>query len=190
MTQRKSCKESAEPATNWGVSDSAAQTALFKTWLEEHRGILVKVARSFARTPADLEDLQQEMKLQLWSSLASFAGQAKPSTWIYRVCLNTALTWHRGVMRRESRLQRDVDPGLLAAPVGPAGEDEMVEQLYTAIHALPMFDRALVLLALDGLAYREIAEITGLTENHVGVSLTRARKRLATLMKGVTNELE
>lgn len=53
-----------------------------------------------------------------------------------------------------------------------------------------MFDRALVLLSLDGLAYREIAEITGLTENHVGVALTRARKRLAELMKGVTDELE
>lgn len=53
-----------------------------------------------------------------------------------------------------------------------------------------MADRALVLLSLDGLAYREIAEITGLTENHVGVALTRARQRLAELLKGVTDELE
>lgn len=58
-----------------------------------------------------------------------------------------------------------------------------LDKLYAAIHALPMFDRALVLLALDGLTYREIAEITGLTENHVGVSLTRARQRLAELEK-------
>ena len=55
---------------------------------------------------------------------------------------------------------------------------------------MPDFDRALVLLMLDGLAYREIAEVTGLTENHVGVALTRARKRLAALLKGVTDELE
>ncbi len=55
---------------------------------------------------------------------------------------------------------------------------------------MPDFERALVLLSLDELTYREIAEITGLTENHVGVALTRARKRLATLMKGVTDELE
>jgi RNA polymerase sigma-70 factor (ECF subfamily) len=52
------------------------------------------------------------------------------------------------------------------------------------------FDRSLVLLSLDGLAYREISEITGLSENNVGVSLTRARKRLAGFMKGVTDELE
>lgn len=175
------------------MSPSAAQTTLFKAWLEEHRGIFVKVARSFAPVPADMDDLQQEMKLQLWTSIASFAGTAKPSTWVYRVCLNTALTWRRGTARREARLQRDVDPGVLAAAVSPPAEladAEIVEKLYTAIHALPMFDRALMLLALDGLAYHEIAEITGLTENHVGVSLTRARKRLATLLKGVTDELE
>jgi RNA polymerase sigma-70 factor (ECF subfamily) len=176
------------------VVSQSDHTALFKTWLEEHRGIFVKVARSYTTTPADLDDLLQEMKLQLWTSMASFAAAAKPSTWIYRVCLNTALTWRRGRTRRENRLQRDVDPGRLAAiPAAPdddANDAEIIENLYTAIHALPMFDRALMLMALDGLAYREIAEITGLTENHVGVSLTRARKRLATLLKGVTDELE
>jgi RNA polymerase sigma-70 factor (ECF subfamily) len=55
---------------------------------------------------------------------------------------------------------------------------------------MPAFDRALVLLSLDGVAYRDVAEITGLTENHVGVALTRARKRLAALMKGIIDELE
>jgi RNA polymerase sigma-70 factor (ECF subfamily) len=191
--RRKSCKDVAKPATNRGVSASADHAILFKSWLEEHNGILVKVARSFAAASADVDDLQQEMKLQLWTSLGSFAGQAKPSTWIYRVCLNTALSWRRGTARRESRIQRDVDPGLLVSSVSQpdkANDAEIVEKLYAAIHALPMFDRALILLALDGLPYREIAEITGLTENHVGVSLTRARKRLATLMKGVTDELE
>jgi len=55
---------------------------------------------------------------------------------------------------------------------------------------MPESERALVLLMLDGLAYREMADVTGLTENHVGVALTRARKHLAALLKGVTDELE
>ncbi len=176
------------------MSPPADHAALFKAWLAEHRGIIVRVARSFAPAPADAADLQQEMFLQLWTSLSSYAGQAKPSTWIYRVCLNTALTWRRGSARRENRLERGTDVAALAAHAGSpaehAGDGEILEELYAAIHALPMFDRALVLLALDGLAYREIAEITGLTENHVGVALTRARKRLAVLLKGVTDELE
>src|SRR5260221_5279137 len=176
------------------MSPAPNRESLFEAWLAEHRGIVVKVTRSFAPAPADAADLQQEMLLQLWTSLSSYAGQAKPSTWIYRVCLNTALTWRRGTARRESRLERSADLEAIAAQVGSpadrATDGEILDQLYTAIHALPMFDRALMLLALDGLAYREIAEITGLTENHVGVSLTRARQRLAVLMKGVTDELE
>ena len=176
------------------MNPPADRAPLFKAWLAEHRGIIVKVTRSFAPVPADAADLQQEMLLQLWISLPAFAGQAKPSTWIYRVCLNTALTWRRGATRRERHIEPGADPAILVTGAGSpaeyAGDREILENLYAAIHALPMFDRALVLLSLDGLAYREIAEITGLTENHVGVALTRARKRLTEQMKGVTDELE
>jgi RNA polymerase sigma-70 factor, ECF subfamily len=65
-----------------------------------------------------------------------------------------------------------------------------MDALYLAIHSLPDFDRALILLALDGQSYAEISVVTGLTESHVGVGLSRARQRLAHLMKGVAHELE
>jgi len=176
------------------MSPPADPTSVFQAWLEAHRGIVVKVTRSFTRAPADAADLQQELLLQLWLSLSSYAGQAKPSTWIYRVCLNAALTWRRGTARREKHFEPGADiarlPAAAASPADQADERELLEQLYAAIHALPDFDRALVLLSLDGLAYREITEITGLNENQVGVALTRARRRLAHLMKGVTDELE
>jgi RNA polymerase sigma-70 factor (ECF subfamily) len=168
--------------------------ALFKAWLEEHRGILVKVARSYASSPADAADLQQELTLQVWASLGAFSGQAKPSTWIYRVCLNTALTWRRGATRRERRIEPVAEMGNVAAnarsPAESADQRDLLDRLYGAIQAMPEFDRGLVLLMLDGLAYREISDVTGLTENHVGVALTRARKRLTELMKGITDELE
>ena len=176
------------------MSSRADYQSLFKAWLEEHRGIVIKVTRSFAPTPADASDLQQELLLQLWISLSSYSGQAKPSTWIYRVCLNTALTWRRGTSRREKRIEPTADIAHIAtdaaSPADRASERELLEKLYAAIRALPGSERALVLLSLDGLAYREIADIIGITENHVGVALTRARKRLAELMKGVTDELE
>jgi len=176
------------------MSPPANHEATFQAWLQEHRGIFVKVARSFARGETGVGELQQEMMFQLWLSLPRFAGQAKPSTWIYRVCLNTALTWRRGAQRRESRIEPEADISRLAAdaatPAEAAGNREIVAQLYAALQALAPSERALVLLMLDGLAYRDIAEVTGMTENHVGVALTRARKHLAALMKGVTDELE
>ncbi len=155
---------------------------------------MVKVTRSFATGDADVAELRQEILLQLWISLRTYAGQAKPSTWIYRVSLNTAMTWKRGTQRRLNRVEPMADLGEFAAgdasPADRAGDRELLEKLYAAIHALAASERALVLLALDGLAYREIAEITGLTENHVGVALTRARQRLAANLKGVADELE
>jgi len=162
-------------------------------WLEAHRGIFVKVARAYARGETEIAELQQEMFYQLWLSLRGFAGQAKPSTWVYRVCLNTALTWRRGTVRRERRIEPHANLDAMAAaghsPAESAEQREWLEKLYEALQTLGETERALVLLLLDGLAYREIAEVTGLTENHVGVALTRARRRLAEKMKGVTDEL-
>jgi RNA polymerase sigma-70 factor (ECF subfamily) len=176
------------------MSRPASRESLFHEWQAEHRGIIGKVTRSFAVTPTQFAELQQELLLQLWNSTAGYVGEAKSSTWVYRVCLNTALTWRRGSIRRERRIERDVDLAQLAtgapAPSTRADQSDLLEKLYAAIHAMPDFERALVLLSLDGLAYREIAEITGLTENHVGVALSRARRRLAQLMKGVIDELE
>ncbi|MCX6955955.1 MAG: sigma-70 family RNA polymerase sigma factor [Verrucomicrobia bacterium] len=168
--------------------------ARFSSWLKEHRGIMHKIARAYTAEPADQADLFQEMALQLWRSIPAFRGQAADSTWIYRVCLNTAMTWRRGSMRRERDLVPGADLGRVSAesasPAEDAGQRDLLEKLYAAIQTMPDFDRALILMTLDGLAYREMAEVTGLTENHVGVALTRARKRLAELMKGVTDELE
>lgn len=178
------------------MTSTGVHRSLFHGWLLAHRGIIVKVARAFAPSPADAADLEQELLLQLWLSLPRFAGKSQPSTWIYRVCLNTALSWRRGAARRDRRIAPDTDVTLVAtdatSPAERASERQLLAQLYAAIRAIPESERALVLLLLDGLAYREIAEITGLTENHVGVALTRARKRLAELMnmKGDAHEVE
>jgi RNA polymerase sigma-70 factor (ECF subfamily) len=175
------------------VSTNADQDARFREWFEAHRAIVGKVARSFAPQEGEVSQLEQELWFQIWLSIPAFAGEAKPATWIYRVCLNTALTWRRGIARRERRFETGADFARIAeeraSPADHAGDRDLLEKLYGAIRLLPDSDRALVLLSLDGLAHREIAEITGLTENHVGVALLRARKRLAASMKGLVDEL-
>jgi RNA polymerase sigma-70 factor, ECF subfamily len=169
------------------------QDSSLTTWLQEHRGIFVKVARAFARDAVEIAELQHEMVFQVWQSLRRFEEQSKPSTWIYRVCLNTALTWKRGSDRRERHLAPDADINGIAAtartPAETVEQREWLDRLYDALQTLTVADRALVLLMLDGLSYREIADVTGMTDNHVGVALTRARKRLTAQMKGVIDEL-
>ena len=176
------------------MSTPAELESLFGSWIGEHRGILARVARSFAGSADEAQDVEQEMMLQLWVSLPSFRGQSKPSTWIYRVCLNTALTWRRGDSRRRRHVESRPDMADVAAPAASpaesAGDREILERLYEAVRAVPALDRALLLMLLDGVPYREMSEVTGMSENHVGVALTRARRRLAEVMKGTTDELE
>ncbi len=168
--------------------------SLFTSWWHGHRSIFFKIARSFTSSAADEEDLVQEMLMQLWRSLPAFNAHCQPSTWIYRVCLNTALTWKRGEKRRLTRFIRDEAASTHAPCVrlNPSAQHERTEQLdtlYAAIRRLPAAERSLVLLLLEGLSYRDIGEVTGITENHVGVALTRVRKKLTEFLKDARHEL-
>jgi RNA polymerase sigma-70 factor, ECF subfamily len=170
---------------------SANHELQFRQWLSEHKGLLVKVVRSFAEGPADQDDLFQEILLQVWLSLPSFRHDAKPTTWLYRVAFNTALAWKRGEKKRWRR-QDSLSIADVAAPGVPAAEAErnerLVDQLYAAIHALPPAKRALIVLYLDGFSYREIAEVVGISESNVGVSLNRIKKELSAMVKDDGNE--
>ena len=171
-----------------GIADHEKQ---FRQWLGEHTGLLVKVVRSFADGPADQDDLYQEILLNAWQSLPSFRGDSKPTTWLYRVALNTALGWSRGE-KKQQRSWGSVSISDVAAPVVTSAEAErnnrVVEQLYTAIRALPPVKRALIVLSLDGFSYREIAEVVGISETNVGVSLSRIKKELAASVKETDDE--
>jgi RNA polymerase sigma-70 factor (ECF subfamily) len=159
---------------------------LFREWLAAHRGAVLKVARAYTVTPEDCQDLAQEIFLQVWRSLPQFRGEASSTTWCYRVALNTALGWRRKERLRQT-LQRplpDVESISTPAPHTP----ELVERLYAAIRRLPGADASLVLLHLDGLSYRQMAEVLGVSEGNVGVKLNRAKKALSELMMEQTHD--
>ncbi|WP_337173797.1 RNA polymerase sigma factor [Paludisphaera sp.] len=160
---------------------------LFYRWLAEHGDAVLKVARAYTITDEDRRDLVQEILLQLWRSMPRFEGRAGELTWVYRVALNTALGWRRGERRRRAR-QRPFLEFEDLPQTGPDGVQrairrEVVERLHAAIRRLPKADAALVLLYLDDLSYRQIAEVLGISEGNVGVKLNRARKALGKLME-------
>ena len=169
------------------------QETLFRRWLADHAGLMWKVVRAFAAEPADQSDLLQEISLQLWRSLPAFRGEAKESTWIYRVAFNTALVWKRDEKRRHAKHEKffelNVSPEESPHEPGQPHADEMVRMLYAAIRQLPKLDASLALMHLDGLSYREMSEVLGISESNVGVKLTRIRQQLAEKLKGAANEL-
>ena len=150
------------------------------------------MARAYTLTTEDCQDLAQEILLQVWRSLPQFQNRASASTWFYRVALNTALGWHRKERRRRARQQ----PVFEVEDLSVAGLDsaqqivqrEAVERLYAAIRQLPKTDAALVLLYLEDLSYRQMADVLGISESNVGVKLNRAKKALGELMKEESHE--
>lgn len=161
---------------------------MFLDWLAQHSGSVMKVARAYAVTHEECQDLAQEILLQAWRSLPGFEGRARASTWFYRVALQTAMNWKRNDARRRACQKRLIEVDV-AGREGMSGEArveqrETVERLYRAIHGLPKVDAALVLLYLEEMSYREMAEVLGISEGHVGVKLNRAKKALRGLMEG------
>ncbi len=168
------------------------QKSLFMNWLDEHGSSVMKVARAYTLTGEECQDLAQEILLQAWRSLPKFEGKASAATWFYRVALHTAMNWHRNDKPRRSRQQPLLEVQALATERANSAEQvqqrDTVEQLYKAIHQLPKTDAALVLLYLDELSYREMAEVLGISESNVGVKLNRAKKALGKLMGGQSHE--
>jgi RNA polymerase sigma-70 factor (ECF subfamily) len=168
------------------------QKSLFTTWLGEHGSSVMKVARAYTLTSDECQDLAQEILLQAWRSLPNFEGKASPATWFYRVALQTAMNWQRKDKPRRSRQQPLLEMQTIVAEAGDgpaqAQQRETVELLYHAIRKLPKADAALVLLYLDELSYREMAEVLGISESNVGVKLNRAKKLLSELMNGQSHE--
>ena len=151
--------------------------------IERNRGRVARMCRAWTRAPADFEDLRSEILLQLWRSLPSFDGRASENTWVYQVALNVAFQFGRTTQRQRKRLDRlEREPraeSLEADQPARLQERERLERLGRALAALPPGDRALITLALEELPYAQIAEVTGLSESHVGVKLHRIKKHLA-----------
>ncbi|MFW6249302.1 MAG: RNA polymerase sigma factor [Bacteroidota bacterium] len=156
----------------------------FKEVMDVHHPILYKIGRAYA-IQEDFEDLYQEMLINLWKSLPNFRGDSKLSTWIYRVILNTALTYKRDNRRNLSESvnfesfqntwsTNDEDDGV---------REQEIQRLYFAIRQLKKEERSLILLYLDEKSYEEMADILGLTISNVGVKINRIKKKLYNLLK-------
>jgi RNA polymerase sigma factor (sigma-70 family) len=170
---------------------AAEQHLLFDRWLAEHAAVLHHVANGFAEG-ADRHDLMQELLLAVWRAVPAYRGGAQPSTFLYRVAHNTALTWkrsERNYRRKVDHFEAEVLRATQAEPAVLAREQAALTLLYAHIRRLPPVDRSLILLHLDGVNYAGMAEIHGLTETNVGVRLNRLKQRLTDAMEEISHEL-
>lgn len=152
----------------------------FLKTIQECQKIISKVCSLYRDTKQDQEDLFQEIVYQLWKSYPGFKGESKISSWIYRIALNTAIVVYRkpGL---DIKYYEEIPEHFHPSPEKIRSENE--ERLFNALRQLSDAEKGIVSLYLDDFSYREIADITGITENNVGVQLNRIKNKLKQLIK-------
>ena len=149
----------------------------FIATIKENRKIIYKICHSYCSNPNDRKDLEQEILLQLWTALPRFDGRVKLSTWIYKVALNTAISFfHKN--RRHATKQIALDSTIiqLAAPEYDPTQDEQIAILHQFIEQLSPINKGLMLLYLDQKKHKEIAEILGISPSNVATKIDRIKK--------------
>lgn len=149
--------------------------------INQNLGIAHRIARIYFDNASEREDVIQEMMFHLWQSYSKFNNQSKFSTWMYSVCLNTALTY-----RRKSRKGKVVNlstPHFQIPDNVNEDKNEEISLLLEAIGKLSELNKAIVLLYLDNVSYEEIAAILGLSRSNVSVRLVRIKRDLETELR-------
>ena len=154
----------------------------FEHLLQQHRGVVFKVAALYSRSVADRDDLMQEISAQLWRSFGSYdEARAKFSTWMYRIALNVAISQARRARWSDGERFEPLEARHLETVGG--GEtieepDERLNALYAFIGQLDELSRALILLYLEDRSYGDIAEILGISETNVATKIGRIKHTL------------
>ncbi|MGB1207227.1 MAG: RNA polymerase sigma factor [Chitinophagales bacterium] len=153
--------------------------------ISKHQGILHKICNLYAHTATDRQDLLQEMLLQLWRAYPNFRGQAKISTWMYRIALNTAISSFRKQKRQIKTQNFQSDDVFLNKFIDTISieEDEKLAQMYAAIAKLKDLEKAIVMLYLEDYSYEKIADMLGISSNHIGVKLHRIKLKLKKMVQ-------
>ncbi len=160
----------------------------FLRLLDQHAGIIRKVAAGYSRSLADRHDLMQEINLQLWKAYPRYSPERPFSTWMYRIALNVAISFLRSNTRpvRQTVPLDEIDIADEAA--GSREPDERIPILQSVIAGLDPLNRALLLLYLDDHSYREISSILGITETNVATKLNRLKQRVRRGITQITGE--
>lgn len=155
----------------------------FDEILEENKERIYRLCRIYAVEPIAPQDLFQEVIYQVWKSLSEFKGNSQLSTWIYRIALNVCISSKLKLQKKREKMIRleSIQFNLVEDSVDN-NQKEKLGILQSCISTLNEADKSIIVLYLEDLSYREISNITGLTENHIAVKMKRIRTKLFNCM--------
>ncbi len=171
------------------AKEMSADQEKFFTLILANKKIIYKICHTFCKDPEDRKDLAQEIIIQLWNSANRYDPQYQLSTWIYRIALNVAISFQRSESRRKKHFADSMIsfPDIFVPESQSLSADENIAFLYQFIDQMDALNKALILLYLDDLSYREIAAILGISESNVGTKLGRLKQKLKTQFANLQN---
>lgn len=150
--------------------------------LEDNQNIVHKICTLYTNDRDSHKDLFQEITIQLWKAFPKFRGEAKFSTWMYRVALNTAITLYRKSKKRIDTQDYESVIFKIKADEYDDTEEQQLKLMYKAVRQLGDIDKALVFMYLEDKNYTEISETLGITEVNARVKINRIKTKLRTLL--------
>ena len=152
----------------------------FLNALEAHQHKLLRICSVYAKDDEDTKDLFQEVLVNIWKAMPSFKGDSNIGTWMYRITLNVCLRLKTKEIKKQKKLLR-LDSraiNIFKADVSEDSQREQLLQLRNCIKKLNEADKAVITLYLEELPYKEISQVTGLTENNIAVKIKRIKAKL------------
>ncbi|MCL2027365.1 MAG: sigma-70 family RNA polymerase sigma factor [Bacteroidales bacterium] len=149
----------------------------FLDMLRNHNRIIYKVASFYTDENTSIDDLYQDVVLNLWKAFPNFRRESQFSTWIYRIALNTCVSFFRRSSKRPTFVKTMPEIKV------ETEENEAIAELYACINKLGKLERALILLYLEDRPYKEIADIMGITTTNVSTKINRIKDKLKQLSK-------
>ena len=159
------------------------QKKQFVNLIEQNKALIYKFCYMYANETETPDDLFQEVVINLWKSFPDFRGESKVQTWIYRISLNTCITFLRKSGKRP-KMQALTDEQL---EYTESGDMSSIKELYSLINKLNAFEKAIILLYLEDRSYDEIAQIVGITKSNVGVRISRIKEKLSQMTNNQKN---
>ena len=162
-------------------------TNTFEQIIEENKGKIYRICKIYSVSPLEPQDLFQEVLYAIWKSISTFNGNSNMSTWIYRITLNVCLRSKHKLEKKNFKTVRLESIQFVPVEISlDTTQQEKHNALISCISSLNENDKSIIILYLEELKYKEIAEITGMTENHIAVKMKRIKK---TLLNCITNKL-
>ncbi|NOG46270.1 MAG: sigma-70 family RNA polymerase sigma factor [Calditrichaeota bacterium] len=158
---------------------------LFQEIIDKHKDKIYRICYAYLYNKKLVDDLFQDVLINIWNALDRFKGEAQITTWLYRITMNTTITFNKNYEKQKKLFTNEIPLNIKdeCAQTSEIHNQQKIDKLMQSIQKLKKDERLIISFVLEELSYKEVAEILGISVNSVGVKINRIKKRLLGIYK-------